>query len=100
VRLLAAIGAPYSETAAAFAAANAPPAPAPADPAKLAALAAAQARGAVGETALRAANLAADGAHRLDPAALAAIVQALRAVGLEGDARALSVEALAANLPA
>ena len=100
VRLLAAIGAPCSDTAAAFAAANAPPAPTPADPAKLAALAAAQAKGALGETALRAANLAADGAHRLDPAALAAIIQALRAVGLEGDARALGVEALAANLPA
>jgi hypothetical protein len=96
---LSALGAPLSPAATAFVNANPPPAASPADPARLAALVEAHSRGALGETALRAANLVGDGAQRLDPPALTTIAQILRAAGLEADARAIVLEALVANLP-
>lgn len=99
VTLLAALGAPQSETAVAFARANAPPATTPADPARLAALKEAQARGALGETALRAAAILGDGAQRLDAETLAAVIRTLRAAGLDAEARAAAIEAMTAHLP-
>ncbi|MBU6372144.1 MAG: hypothetical protein KJS97_05395 [Alphaproteobacteria bacterium] len=99
VTLLAALGAPQSETAAAFARANAPPATAPADAARVAALKDAQARGARGETALRAAALLGDGAQRLDAETLATVIRTLQAAGFEAEARAAAIEAMTAGLP-
>jgi hypothetical protein len=65
-----------------------------ADEQQLALLVEAAQRGAVGETGVRAAALLAPGANNLHPASLTSIIQALRQVGLEADARAAAVEGL------
>jgi hypothetical protein len=54
-------------------------------------------RGAAGETALYAALAVGDGAEQLDAAALSAILDALRAVGLDESARAIAIEAVIAG---
>jgi len=65
-----------------------------ADEAQLAALVESAARGAVGETGMRAAALLAPGANNLHPASLTSIIQALRQAGLTEDARAVAVEGM------
>ncbi len=94
VVLLRALGAPENPRAATFLAA-APAAPkTPLDPGLATELAEAAQAGKVGETALLAALVVAPGAHTLDPAGLARVVAALKAVKLDAFATAIAVEAM------
>jgi hypothetical protein len=97
VAAVSALGGPLPSAAATFLL-SAPPSGVAADAGVMSALALASQRGAVGETALLAGTALANGAHTLDRSALAAIVAALRTVGLEADARAIAAEAIAADL--
>lgn len=99
IAALSALGAPLTDAAAAMTT-RADPAARRADPALLAQLVTASQKGAVGETALLAAAALGEGAHTLDPASLTSIIQALRAVGLDADARMVAVEAILADLAA
>jgi hypothetical protein len=79
---------------------RADPAARRADPVLLAQLVSASQQGAVGETAILAAAAIGEGAHTLDPGSLTSIIQTLRAVGLNADARKVAVEAILADLSA
>jgi hypothetical protein len=98
--LVAALGLPMPESAASFLAIkrNPPTGQRTADAALLAQMLSASSRGALGETALAAALILGDGAGRLDSASITSVVQALRQVGLEQDARRIVAEALTAEL--
>jgi hypothetical protein len=63
------------------------------------ALAAAAQSRAVGETALLASLVLAQGAQTVETNALVAVIRALRAVGLDGAARNVAVEALLSGPP-
>jgi hypothetical protein len=93
--LFGALGSPPTPQAAALiASAPQPKGYKNADATTVAALVAASQRGAQGETALYAAKVIAPGAHLIDRASLVSTLQALRAVGLEGLARQVAVEAM------
>jgi hypothetical protein len=99
IAALSALGAPLTDAAAAMTT-RADPAARRADPVLLAQLVSASQQGAVGETAILAAAALGEGAHTLDPGSLTSIIQALRAVGLDADARKVAVEAILADLSA
>ncbi len=99
IAALSALGAPLTDTAAAITL-RADPAARRADPALLAQLVTASQNGAVGETVVLAAAALGEGAQTLDPASLTSIIQALRAIGLDADARMVAVEAILADLSA
>jgi hypothetical protein len=98
--VMTALGAPTDPTVDAFLIANPPQGGAAADAGLLLALAGASERGAIGETALLAVAASGDGPARLDADSLSRIIRALRAVGLEADARRFAVEAILAGAPA
>ena len=100
VTLLAALGAQADDATQAFLAANTSTGGAPADAATMTALADAAQRQAVGEVALLSALTIHPRPSRLDAASLAQVINAMRSVGLESDARRLAVEAILAGLPA
>jgi hypothetical protein len=94
LKAVATLGANIGSGPAAFVA-NTPPAPGrKADAASIAQLTLAAQQYAVGETALLAALILGDGAEKLDAGVLAAVVEALRSVGLEAQARLVVVEAV------
>jgi hypothetical protein len=99
VVIMVAAGAPSNASIDAFLAANPPQGGAAADAGFLLALASASERRAVGETALLAVSACGDGPWRLDAVSLARILSALRAVGLDADARRIAVEAILAGAP-
>ncbi len=99
VAILSALGAPADGAVLSFMAANPPQGGAPADAAALLALAAAVERRATGEAALLAVLAAGEGGPaRLDASSLDRILRALRALGLEQDARRFGAEALLAGV--
>jgi hypothetical protein len=63
------------------------------------ALAAAAQSRAIGETALLASLVLAQGAQTVETNALAGVIRALRAVGLDGAARSVAIEALLSGPP-
>jgi hypothetical protein len=100
VMIMAALGASTDPTIDAFLIANPAQGGVAADAGLMLALAGASERGAIGETALLAVAASGDGPARLDADSLARIIRALRAVGLDADARRFAVEALLAGAPA
>jgi len=100
VTLLTALGAQGDDATQAFLAANTTTGGVPADAATMTALAEAVQRQAVGEVALLSALAIHPRPSRLDAASLAQVISALRAVGMESDARRLAVEAILAGAPA
>jgi hypothetical protein len=100
VTLLTALGAQADDATQAFLAANTSTGGVPADAATMTALADAVQRQAVGEVTLLSALAINPRPSRLDAASLVQVINAMRAVGLESDARRLAVEAILAGLPA
>jgi len=101
VAILAALGAPVNGSVQRFILANAPQGGVRADAGALVALGAAAERSAVGEGALLAIVAAGDGGvARLDADSVSQIIRALRALGLDHDARHLATEAILAGGPA
>lgn len=100
VAILSAAGLPLNGAAQAFVLANPPQGGARADLGAMSALSAAVERGATGEVALLAVVALGDGPSGLDANSLAAIIRALRGVGLAEDARRVAIEALLAGPPA
>lgn len=100
IALLAALGAQADDETQAFLTANASSGGVPADAATMTALADAVQRQATGEVALLSALAINPRPSRLDAASVGQVISALRAVGLEGDARRLAVETILAGLPA
>jgi len=100
VTLLTALGAQGDDATQAFLAANTTTSGVPADAATMTALAEAVQRQAVGEVALLSALAIHPRPSRLDAASLAQVISALRAVGMESDARRLAAEAILAGAPA
>jgi hypothetical protein len=100
VIIMAALGAPTDPTIDAFLIASPPQGGAAADAGLMLALAGASERGAMGEAALLAVAASGDGPSRLDADSLSRIIRALRAVGLEADARRFAVEAILTGAPA
>jgi hypothetical protein len=101
VTILLALGASTNESVQAFLTANPPQGGAAADADTLRALAAAAERNAAGEGAVLAVVAAGQaGPARLDAGSVAAIIQALRSLGLEADARRVAAEAILAGQPA
>jgi hypothetical protein len=98
--IMAALGAPLDGPTEAFLLAHPPSGGAPADPGAMAALSSALDRNASGEIALLAVVAAQRGPARLDAISLERILRALRASGLEDDARRFAVEAILAGAPA
>ncbi|MGD9965850.1 MAG: hypothetical protein AB7T59_04975 [Hyphomonadaceae bacterium] len=100
VAILTALGAPVNESVQMFLTANPPQGGAAANAETLAALASAVERRAVGEGALFAVAAAGQGgpAH-LDAQSLTQIIAALRALGLEDEARRIAAEAILAGAP-
>lgn len=98
--LAAALGVAPPPAADGFMLVHAPAGGVRADDGLLAALVGAAQRGAIGETAVLAGLVLAPGADRLDTASLVSVIQALRAVGLEADARAVLSEAIIAGMRA
>jgi hypothetical protein len=99
VALVMALGAPSNAALQSFVLENSPQGGARPDAGLMIHLSAAVERRAVGEAALLATLAAAEGPARLDAASLTQILSALRAIGLEDDARAMAVEALLAGQP-
>jgi hypothetical protein len=100
VTILLALGASTNESVQAFLTANPPQGGAAADADTLRALAAAAERNAAGEGAVLAVVAAGQaGPARLDAGSVAAIIQALRSLGLEVDARRIAAEAILAGQP-
>ena len=100
VAILAALGAPVDGGVQTFLLANAPQGGARGDAGAMLALAAAAERGAVGEGALLAVVAAGqNGPARLDAESLERVIRALRALGLEGEARRVAAEAILAGAP-
>lgn len=100
VALLAALGFPLNEAAHAFLAAHPPQGGAAGDPALLAQMEAAAQKGAKGEAALAAVAASGAGPARLDVATLTRLIAAVRATGLESNARRFVIEAILAGAPA
>jgi hypothetical protein len=98
--IMGAAGFQFDGAAEAFVTSNAPQGGVAADAGALGVLSGAAARGATGEAALYAAIAAGDGPARLDAASVVAIVRALRAARLDGEARRFAVEAILAGAPA
>lgn len=100
VAIMAALGAPVDGQVQAFLLANPPQGGARAESGAMLALTAATERGASGEGALLAAAAAGEaGPARLDAESVERIIRALRALGLQDDARRIAVEALLAGAP-
>jgi hypothetical protein len=99
VAIMTALGAPLDGPTEAFLLAHPPSGGAQADPGAMIALGAAIDRRATGEAALLAVVAAQPGPTRLDAASLVRILQALRAIGLDSDARRFAVEAIVAGAP-
>jgi hypothetical protein len=99
IAILAALDFAMEEEARAYVAAH-PPVGGRAPDAQLAnALAAAAQSRAIGETALLASLVLAQGAQTVETNALAGVIRALRAVGLDGAARSVAIEALLSGPP-
>jgi hypothetical protein len=97
IAIVASLGAPSDAAVQRFLLANPPQGGARADTGLMVLLDAAVERRALGEAALLAALATGEGPARLDVASLARIIDALREIGLEADARAMAVEALLAG---
>jgi hypothetical protein len=100
VTLLTALGGRADDPTQAFLSANPSTGGVPANAATMTALADAVQRQAVGEVALLSALAVHPRPSRLDAATLAQVISAMRAVGLESDARRLAAEAILAGAPA
>lgn len=100
ILIMGALGFQFDGAAAAYAQANAPQGGDAANAGALAALNAAAEHGATGETTLYAAIAAGDGPASLDANSVIAIIRALRAAHMDGEARRFAVEAILAGAPA
>lgn len=97
--IMGAVGFQFDGAAQAFVAANAPQGGVAADAGALSVLNAAAERGSVGEVALYAAIAAGNGPATLDANSVVAIIRALRAARMDGEARRFAVEAILAGGP-
>ncbi|MDX2275228.1 MAG: hypothetical protein NW206_07225 [Hyphomonadaceae bacterium] len=100
ILIMGAVGFQFDGAAQAFATAHAPQGGAAADAGALAILNAAAERGASGEALLYAAIAAGNGPATLDANSVLAIIRALRAARMDGEARRFAVEAILAGGPA
>ena len=100
VAIMGAIGFPLDNDVAAFLLANPPLTGAHADPALMLSLRGGVERRAVGEVGVLAVLIAGNGPSRLDTQSLCDLIGALKAAGLEADARRFAVEAILAGAPA
>jgi hypothetical protein len=99
ILIMGAVGFQFDGAAQAFATANTPQGGVAADAGALSILNAAAERGATGEVALYAAIAAGNGPATLDANSVIAIIRALRAARMDGEARRFAVEAILAGAP-